>query len=140
MTWKEIILKLYLHKGNELPRCATRVCVCACVCVCVHLCVVPCQRVTKLTQRARNEEQGNAVNEIIFFLQRNPARGAVLFHFFIFFIFFRLIKKAIPPPPELSHSLVALALPRLINDPDDNGEGRVRERCAYAGCLYVGVI
>lgn len=61
-------------------------------CVCVR--VVLCHRATKPTQRGRNEEQGNAVNEINVFSLKEPSlwrRALPLFSS-------RLIKKAILLP------------------------------------------
>ena len=67
-----------------------------CACVCVRF----CHRVTKPTPRGRNEEQGNAVKEINVFYSKEPSlwrHAPSLFSS-------RLIKKAIPPSPELPHS------------------------------------
>ncbi len=86
------MLMLHLYKENEPQHTA----VCECVCVSVVL----CHRVTKPTQRGRNEEQGNAVKEINVFYSKEPSlwrRAPSLFSS-------RLIKKAIPPSPELPHS------------------------------------
>lgn len=81
---------LHLYKENERQNSG--------VCVCVR--VVLCPRATKPTQRGRNEEQGNAVNEINVFSSKEPSlwrRALPLFSS-------RLIKKAIPPSLELPHS------------------------------------
>lgn len=102
-------------------------------CVCVR--VVLCHRATKPTQRGRNEEQGNAVNEINVFSSKEPSlwrRAPSLFSS-------RLIKKAIPPSLELphswSHSLWWKS--HLINDHDDNGgEGVDWEQCVSFMHVY----
>lgn len=63
-------------------------------------CVLLCRRLTKPTRRGGNEEQGNAVNEINVFSSKELS----LWHRALFLFSSRLIKKAIPPSPELPHS------------------------------------